>query len=161
MTNTLGLIEGYNDPDIFISDSNHGNFAYPRYTEIDARWSDGPELSPQIFQKTRQPDNGGAHVYAFESYGLMETSPIGPGTQARQSPAVRITTRPSVVLGPSALLTGLPTISGEIYGSNLLDANGNFVTSMGNDAPPEMVAWNHPEQTPYELPTNSPFPMGY
>lgn len=161
MVNQLALIEGYNDPDICISDSNHGNFAYPRFHEIDSRWSDGPELQPQVFQKTRQPDLGGAHVYAFESYGLMEMSPIGPGVQARQSPVVRITTKPSLVIGPAVLLTGLPIMSGEIYGQNLLDANGNFVASMGNDAPPEMVAWNAVEQTPFELATNDPFPMGY
>lgn len=161
MANRLALVEGYNDPDIFISDSNHGNFAYPRFQELDSRWTEDGEFHPQVFQKTRQPDLGGAHVYAFESYGLMETSPISPGVQARQSPMVRVTTKPSLVLGPAILLTGLPTMSGEIYGQNLLDANGNFVPSMGNDAPPESVAWNAVEQTPFEMATNDPFPMGF
>lgn len=120
----------------------------------------------QVYERRRQPDNAGAHAFAFETYGLMETTPIGPGVARRQyvSGIVPVTVQnPMVVTQPAGFTTGIPIMSGGIYGQPLVDANGNLINSLAPDGAPSWVGWNTASSTAHmsSYSYNQPFPYGY
>jgi hypothetical protein len=150
--------------------ADHGNFAqYQGQNPVDVEGFvpgydvyQGTQTYDIIFERRRQPDNAGAHAFAWETYGLMLSSPIGAGTARRQQGMAPIWQKPMIVENNAVLTYGLPIISGEIYGQPLVDANGNLVNSIAPDISAFQAGWNNPSPnsaTPY--PIGNPFPQGY
>lgn len=118
--------------------------AMPRWGQHHMAWEN---------KASRLPEPG-AQAYAYESYGLVEFSPIGPSV-AVTTPLQKYS--PPYVTGMAVWLSGIPTQAGGVTLQALIDpsAPGGYVSGMGNPAPltgpngsPSYAAINDPYAAP-------------
>jgi hypothetical protein len=81
-----------------------------------------------VWEKKRMPSPG-AQAYAWETLGLSQFTPIGPGVTVREG--YRVTAgADQPMVGLAVMLEGVPTSAGQIYGQPLFDPNvGAFTNS--------------------------------
>lgn len=79
-----------------------------------------------VWEKKRQPSPG-AMAFAWETLGLEQFTPIGPGVHVRQgfqvTPGV-----PQPATGQAVWLDGIPTNAGQVYGQALYDPSTGYTT---------------------------------
>jgi len=108
------------------------------------RFSFAPGTFHLAFEKKRQPDEGGAHEYAYESLALEQYSPIGPGTAVRQQ--IRALQPGGLWLTSNQVWqNGVPTTAGQIAYAPLVDPARN-----GGYAPPD-ITLGYPDAAGFNL----------
>lgn len=122
---------------------------------------DDTGLYHAVFEKKPQPDVGGARIYAWESLGLAEFTPIGPATARRGH--WLITAAAGEWFPAQQLLTnGVPTNAGQLGGQPLFDESApgtGFASPDLTMGLPSTLRWNDVAMFGYQDRINDPNPI--